>query len=54
MIPEKKVPFTHNNQNSKHIEERILRTEREIRQVTYESRPVRITLNFSVEAIRRA
>jgi hypothetical protein len=32
--------------------ERILKAERKIRQVTYKSRPIRITLSFSTEIIK--
>ena len=51
--PEKEVPLTHNNQNTKlQNKERLLKAAREKDQVTYKGRPVRITLDFSVETIK--
>ena len=45
-----KILASHNNQNTKHTEQRILKAVRGKGQVTYKSRPIRITPNFSTDS----
>ena len=44
--------LSHNNQNTKSTEQRILKAAREKDQVTYKCRPIRITSNFSTETLK--
>ena len=43
MTQEKKIPPPHNNQNTKYIQQRILKVARGKDQVTYKGRPIRIS-----------
>lgn len=47
--PRKKVPLPHKNQNTKQIEKRIKQGKQKQKQVTYKSKPNRITPEFSRE-----
>ena len=52
MRPEKKILLSHNNQNTKHTEQRILKAAREKGQITHNGRPIRITPDFLTETMK--
>jgi hypothetical protein len=54
MEPEKEVPSSHSNQNTKYSEQRknSKATSKGKKQVTYGGRPITITLHFSVETLK--
>ncbi|ERE84498.1 LINE-1 type transposase domain-containing protein 1 [Cricetulus griseus] len=52
-LNQKKVSLSHNNQNTKHTQQRdILRVAKKKGQVTYKGKPIRITPDFSMETLK--